>query len=488
LALGELHRRRPEVRIVLFGDRHPLATAFPYEHVGVASPHHLARLFGEATVGLCLSLTNYSLIPQEMLACGLPCVDLLGASAESVFGRDGPVTLVPFDAGALAGAIEELLDDDELRRRHAAQGLAFVAGNSWAAAAGQVERELRAALRLREDGRELAAPALLAAGHPGPRGGAEGLGPSGLERAPRPVGGGGEPVSARLYGRLRPEDVAGVAAVLTPEERAMWEAWAPERRQLMTLAFGVHHGVEGVLERTGLSRAMPPEGVHAMARDALSAGGGYWYADLIGDALRAAGADLAGVADGLDFGASSGRVVRVLAAAHPQARWSACDPNAAAIAWAGAHLPGIDFFTSPQDPPLPRADGAFDLVFAISVWSHYDRGAALRWLGEMARVVRRGGHLLLTTHGPQSVAWSAEREARSSGQLVEIVKALHRDGFWFAPEFGEEGDWGVVHPEWGTSFLTPEWLLSQLGGSWHVAHYMPGCVDGNQDVYVLRRV
>ena len=52
----------------------------------MASPHQLARLFCEATVGLCLSLTNYSLIPKEMLACGLPCVDLRGASAESVFG------------------------------------------------------------------------------------------------------------------------------------------------------------------------------------------------------------------------------------------------------------------------------------------------------------------------------------------------------------------------------------------------------------------
>ena len=256
----------------------------------------------------------------------------------------------------------------------------------------------------------------------------------------------------------------------------------------MTLAFGVHHGVEGVLERTGLSAAMPPDGVHAMARDALSAGGGYWYADLIGDALRAAGGGLDDVADGLDFGASSGRVVRVLAAAHPQARWSACDPNAQAIAWAAANLPGIDFFVSPQDPPLPRADGAYDLVFAISVWSHYDRGAALRWLGEMTRIVRPGGHLLITTHGPQSVSWCAERATRSSAQLVEIVKALHRDGFWFAAEFGSQGDWGVVHPEWGTSFLTPEWLLGQLGGRWHVAHYLPGCVDANQDVYVLRRV
>jgi SAM-dependent methyltransferase len=225
-----------------------------------------------------------------------------------------------------------------------------------------------------------------------------------------------------------------------------------------------------------------------MARDALAAGGGYWYADLVGAALRAAGAELADVRDGLDFGASSGRVVRVLAAAHPEARWSGCDPNAAAIAWARENLPGIDFFVSPQDPPLEQPDGAYDLVFAISVWSHYDRGAATRWLEEMARVIRPGGHLLITTHGPQSVAYHEARGTRPGDQLLDIVKALHREGFWFAAEFGAAGDWGVVHPEWGTAFLTPEWLLTRLGGRWHVAHYMPGCVEGNQDVYVLRRV
>ncbi len=57
--------------------------------MGVASPQQLALLFSQATVGLSLSMTNYSLIPQEMLACGMPCVDLQGASAESVFGRTG---------------------------------------------------------------------------------------------------------------------------------------------------------------------------------------------------------------------------------------------------------------------------------------------------------------------------------------------------------------------------------------------------------------
>ncbi len=35
-------------------------------------------LLARRRVGLCLSLTNYSLMPQEMLACGLPCVELAG--------------------------------------------------------------------------------------------------------------------------------------------------------------------------------------------------------------------------------------------------------------------------------------------------------------------------------------------------------------------------------------------------------------------------
>jgi glycosyltransferase involved in cell wall biosynthesis len=133
----------------MFGDPTPLSAPFSYEHIGVARPEQLAWLYSEATVGICLSLTNYSLIPQEMLACGLPCVDLEGSSAGSVFGADGPVKLVPFDAYALAGAVDRLLDDPADRQRRSAVGREFVAPHTWDHAATQVERELRNALRLR---------------------------------------------------------------------------------------------------------------------------------------------------------------------------------------------------------------------------------------------------------------------------------------------------------------------------------------------------
>jgi glycosyltransferase involved in cell wall biosynthesis len=152
LALGELQRRRPDIRIVLFGDTLQPQTPFPFEHVSIATPEQLSWLYSQATVGLCLSMTNYSLVLQEMMACGLPCVDLAGVSAESVFGADGPLEQAAFDPLALADAMERLLGDERLWAQRSRAGMDFVADHTWEAAARQVEAGLRQALREREAG------------------------------------------------------------------------------------------------------------------------------------------------------------------------------------------------------------------------------------------------------------------------------------------------------------------------------------------------
>jgi SAM-dependent methyltransferase len=193
------------------------------------------------------------------------------------------------------------------------------------------------------------------------------------------------------------------------------------------------------------------------------------------------------LADVLDFGCSSGRVVRVLAAGYPDTRWLGCDPNAEAIAWASEHLPAVDFFVSEDSPPLPLAEGSLDLVYAISIWSHFEPTLGLRWFEEMHRILRPGGHLVVTTHGLTSLEYYAVRYMRPPQQLDEIVVELYRKGWWYAAEFGEKGDWGVAHPNWGTAFISPEWLLTHLCPRWRVLEFAPGRNQSNQDVYVLQR-
>jgi len=294
-----------------------------------------------------------------------------------------------------------------------------------------------------------------------------------------------------LYARLSEQDVAATEQLLKDTPGA-WEHYAAAgadiARQQLLLALGMWLDSEHVIESTGLVKAEPPEDVHTMTRGALAAAGGLYEGDVIVDALASVGVDLLNVGDALDFGCSSGRVLRALRAGYPDTRWHGCDPNGPAIAWARENLPGVDFFLNGDAPPLPLADSSLDLVYAISIWSHFAPELGLRWFEEMHRVIRPGGHLLCTTHGLTSVAHYVLGCMRSREQSREIADELYRQGWWYAAEFGEEGDWGVVNPDWGTAFLSPEWMLTQLCPRWRVLEFAPGRNQDNQDVYVLQRV
>jgi O-antigen biosynthesis protein len=131
-ALAELHRRRPATEAWLFGHGGPPGVDFPHRNLGVVPESGLPAVYAEATVGLVLSMTNYSLVAQEMLSCGLPCVELDAPSVVKAFGRDGPVDFAPLDPIAIADALERLLADPDLRAARAR--------------GGEVEAGLRAAI------------------------------------------------------------------------------------------------------------------------------------------------------------------------------------------------------------------------------------------------------------------------------------------------------------------------------------------------------
>jgi glycosyltransferase involved in cell wall biosynthesis len=139
LALAELAERRPGVRIVLFGDVKPPPAPFDYEFAGVLDEESLARLYNTATLGLVLSFTNYSRIPKEMMACGLPVVDGDHPSVTSVFGASGNrIELAEPDPIRIAERLAALLDDPERRSRLAAAARKFVEPMTWRAAAEQI--------------------------------------------------------------------------------------------------------------------------------------------------------------------------------------------------------------------------------------------------------------------------------------------------------------------------------------------------------------
>lgn len=151
-ALSELKRRRPQTELWGFGHPGLIKLDVPVTSVGVLPAEELPELYSKGGVGLVLSMTNYSLVAQEMLACGLPCVELESPSIVKAFGRDGPVDMAPLEPFEIADALERLLDDPQLRERRRQAAKALVAERTWDAAAERFEAGLRAALKARAGG------------------------------------------------------------------------------------------------------------------------------------------------------------------------------------------------------------------------------------------------------------------------------------------------------------------------------------------------
>lgn len=100
-----------------------------------------------------------------------------------------------------------------------------------------------------------------------------------------------------------------------------------------------------------------------------------------------------GDADVLEFGCGCGRVARHLLARRP--RLQGCDVNPRLVAWCDENLPGR-YQVNAAAPPAPFPDRSFDLVYALSVFTHLTDEAARAWLKDLARLVRPGGLAMLT--------------------------------------------------------------------------------------------
>lgn len=108
---------------------------------GTLKPEELGELYRAADLGLCFSTTNYSIVPQEMMACGLPVVEIDVESTRAIY-PEGVVTFCGPQPHEIADAIGSLLRDPDRRRRQAEAAIAWVSSFSWERSARMVEAAL----------------------------------------------------------------------------------------------------------------------------------------------------------------------------------------------------------------------------------------------------------------------------------------------------------------------------------------------------------
>lgn len=147
-ALNELYRHGANIRVTLFGQEN-LDTAeviFPFVNRGILSEAELSRLYNDADIGVVFSATNYSLIPLEMMACGLPVVELNTPSTRAAFSDDVVCFADPSISG-IVDSVDLLLKDPEYRTELSERGRKYATDFMWKDSARAIEAAILERLR-----------------------------------------------------------------------------------------------------------------------------------------------------------------------------------------------------------------------------------------------------------------------------------------------------------------------------------------------------
>jgi SAM-dependent methyltransferase len=173
----------------------------------------------------------------------------------------------------------------------------------------------------------------------------------------------------------------------------------------------------------------------------------------------------------LDFGCGTARTLAAYADLAEHAQFVGCDIHAESIAWAEREMsPPYELFVCEETPPLPQPDGRFDLIYAMSVFTHLTWEWAT-WLTELHRVMALGGLAIISILGPAM-----------SQQILGV-------------DWDEWIGFSVVdmHKDWsigGPSVLISEWWLREhWGRAFEVVKFQPTALGGDpgHDLVLLRR-
>jgi len=177
----------------------------------------------------------------------------------------------------------------------------------------------------------------------------------------------------------------------------------------------------------------------------------------------------------MEWGCGVARIVRHLPSILPDdAGIFACDINGEMIKWDKENIEGIEFSRIGHLPPTGYSFGQFNIIYAISVFTHIDGREHLPWILEMHRILIRGGIFLFTTHGKNFYHQLAGNE----------LKQLTEEGY-FTRSYPDKGHRMM------TTYNEANQFRTMISTFFEVLEFHDGQVDhektGGQDLWIIRK-
>ena len=199
--------------------------------------------------------------------------------------------------------------------------------------------------------------------------------------------------------------------------------------------------------------------------------------------LQEAGHEFHSFKNILDFGCGVGRFLYAFEAElGPDQKLWGCDVYQPCAKWCQENIKFAEVTHSSIHPPLPYEAGKFDLVYALSVFTHMHLETQFKWAWETYRVLEPGGMLFATIHGPAFIPMFYEtyRSTVKEGEFYSFDDGL----FALLSFHGKAEDEGQVDV---AAAHTPEFAKQQFSAFELLKRFPESQMAAGQDTYIFRK-
>ncbi|KAB2644788.1 MAG: class I SAM-dependent methyltransferase [Verrucomicrobia bacterium] len=174
----------------------------------------------------------------------------------------------------------------------------------------------------------------------------------------------------------------------------------------------------------------------------------------------------------LEFASGYGCVTRHISSIIPGLNLTASDIHLEASQFIKDNF-GCSFIqstTNPDDYP----NEIFDIIFALSFFSHMPRSTWTKWLNTLVNRCNPGGYIIFTTHGFESLKYLN-------------CPSLDQDGFFFRSD-SEQKDLAIT--DYGLTATSPLFVIKEIDkiNKCKLISLKIGYWWSHQDLYILKRV
>jgi ubiquinone/menaquinone biosynthesis C-methylase UbiE len=179
--------------------------------------------------------------------------------------------------------------------------------------------------------------------------------------------------------------------------------------------------------------------------------------------------------DILDFGCGCGRVLFWLTKYSKKPNYYGTDIDSEAIRWSNNNLGFAKFDTNKALPPLIYKSEMFNLMYAISVFTHLNEEHQFLWLDELRRILKPNGILIVTLHG----------EKLRKYLPYDVKSKLDTNGFLYL----KTANLGHIFPDWyQNAYHTQNYVMSKYENYFKILYYIPGGMKNSQDAVILQKL